>query len=215
MVQSLKVILWGEEIGRLAWDTRRRLSCFMYNPAFLKKGLNIAPLAAPVDEARGLTPVWGEEAKIYQKNPDEFYIPSDVTVVGVENGENFCRIRSQKYLFGDNKVLFVSRYPQSADLREWLIKIPNRYIHFGDFDLAGICIYQSEFYKFLGDRAGFLIPEDIEERLKSVNAGLYDTQYLRYKNLNIIDSRLNGLVEMIHHYGRVYEQEGYIEKCAY
>jgi len=187
----------------------------MYNPAFLKKGLNIAPLAAPVDEARGLTPVWGEEAKIYQKNSDEFYIPSDVTVVGVENGENFCRIRSQKYLFGDNKVLFVSRYPQSADLREWLIKIPNRYIHFGDFDLAGICIYQSEFYKFLGDRASFLIPEDIEERLKSGNTGLYDTQYLRYKNLKIIDSRLNGLVGMIHHYGRVYEQEGYIEKCAY
>ena len=215
MVQSLKVILWGEEIGRLAWDTRHRLSCFMYNPAFLKKGLNISPLAAPVDGARGLTPVWGEEAKIYQKNPDEFYIPSDVAVVGVENGENFCRIRSQKYQFGDNKVLFVSRYLQSADLREWLIKIPNRYIHFGDFDLAGICIYQSEFYKFLGDRASFLIPEDIEERLKSGNTGLYDTQYLRYKNLKIIDSRLNGLVGMIHHYGRVYEQEGYIEKCAY
>ena len=157
----------------------------------------------------------GRRGQDLSKKPDEFYIPSDVIVVGVENDENFCRIRSQKYLFGDNKVLFVSRYPQSADLREWLIKIPNRYIHFGDFDLAGICIYQSEFYKFLGDRAGFLIPEDIEERLKSGNAGLYDTQYLRYKNLNIIDSRLNGLVEMIHHYGRVYEQEGYIENCVY
>lgn len=69
MVQSLKVILWGEEIGRLAWDARRRLSYFMYNPAFLKKGLNISPLAAPVDGARGLMPVWGEEAKIYQKLP--------------------------------------------------------------------------------------------------------------------------------------------------
>lgn len=57
MVQSLKVILWGEEIGRLAWDARRRLSYFMYNPAFLKKGLNISPLAAPVDGARGLMPV--------------------------------------------------------------------------------------------------------------------------------------------------------------
>ena len=43
MVQSLKVILWGEEIGRLAWDVKRRLSYFMYNPAFLKKGLNISP----------------------------------------------------------------------------------------------------------------------------------------------------------------------------
>ena len=79
-----------------------------------------------------------EGSAVFIQNPDEFHIPSDVTVVGVENGENFCRIRSQKHLFGDNKVLFVSRYPQSADLREWLIKIPNRYIHFGDFDLAGI-----------------------------------------------------------------------------
>ena len=68
MVQSLKVILWGEEIGRLAWDVKRRLSYFMYNPAFLKKGLNISPLAAPVDGV-GLMPVWGEEAKIYQKLP--------------------------------------------------------------------------------------------------------------------------------------------------
>ena len=156
-----------------------------------------------------------EGSAVFIQNPDEFHIPSDVTVVGVENGENFCRIRSQKHLFGDNKVLFVSRYPQSADLREWLIKIPNRYIHFGDFDLAGIYIYQSEFYKFLGDRASFLIPEDIEERLKSGNTGLYNTQYLRYKNLKIIDSRLNGLVKMIHHYCRVYEQEGYIENCTY
>ncbi len=69
MVQSLKVILWGEEIGRLAWDARRRLSYFMYNPTFLKKGLNISPLTAPVDGVRGLTPIWGEEAKIYQKLP--------------------------------------------------------------------------------------------------------------------------------------------------
>ncbi len=69
MVQSLKVILWDEEIGRLAWDARRRLSYFMYNPSFLKKGLNISPLVAPVDGARGLIPVWGEEAKIYQKLP--------------------------------------------------------------------------------------------------------------------------------------------------
>lgn len=69
MVQLLKVILWGEEIGRLAWDARRRLSYFMYNPTFLKKGLNISPLVAPVDGVRGLTPIWGEEAKIYQKLP--------------------------------------------------------------------------------------------------------------------------------------------------
>ena len=69
MTKTLKVILWGEEIGRLAWDERRKRSYFIYNPEWLKKGLNISPLVAPIDGARGLMPVWGEEAKIYQKLP--------------------------------------------------------------------------------------------------------------------------------------------------
>lgn len=34
-----------------------------------QKRLNISPLVAPVDGTRGLLPVWGEDAKIYQKLP--------------------------------------------------------------------------------------------------------------------------------------------------
>lgn len=69
MTKTLKVILWGEEIGRLAWDERKKRSYFIYNPEWLKKGLNISPLVAPIDGARGLMPVWGEDARIYQKLP--------------------------------------------------------------------------------------------------------------------------------------------------
>lgn len=69
MIKSLKILLWGEEIGRLAWDEHRRLSYFTYNPEFIKKGLNISPLVAPINGARGLLPIWGEDAKIYQKLP--------------------------------------------------------------------------------------------------------------------------------------------------
>ena len=69
MIKSLKIILWNEEIGRLAWDERRRLTYFTYNPDFIKKGLNISPLVAPIDSAKGLLPIWGEDAKIYQKLP--------------------------------------------------------------------------------------------------------------------------------------------------
>lgn len=69
MTKTLKVILWGEEIGRLAWDERRHLSYFIYNPDFIKKGVNISPLVAPIDGVRALAPVWGEDAKIYQKLP--------------------------------------------------------------------------------------------------------------------------------------------------
>ena len=69
MAKILKVILWGEEVGRLAWDVHRHLSYFVYNPDFVRKGLNISPLVAPIDGVRALAPVWGEDAKIYQKLP--------------------------------------------------------------------------------------------------------------------------------------------------
>lgn len=69
MVKTLRVMLWGDEIGRLAWDDRRRSSYFMYNPEFLKKRINVSPIVAPVDGVRAMIPVWGEDDKIYQKLP--------------------------------------------------------------------------------------------------------------------------------------------------
>ena len=91
------------------------------------------------------------------------------------------------------------------------MRIPNRYIHFGDFDLAGVHIYLSEFYAHLGDRASFLVPSDIEKRLAKGNASLYDQQYAKFKNMKVTDARLQPLVDMIHHYRKGYEQEGYIQ----
>ena len=94
-----------------------------------------------------------------------FCIPEDVVIVGVVNVENFRHVARQKYLFEDyGKVLFVSRYPQnqSKDLLQWLLSIPNRYVHFGDLDLAGVAIYQNEYYRHLRERSSFFIPEDYE-----------------------------------------------------
>lgn len=151
--------------------------------------------------------------------PESFEIPENVLVVGMENAENFMQIRKQKSLFDslypNQKILFVSRYPQNAlsDLRDWLLRIPNPYIHFGDFDLAGIHIYLSEFYAYLGERSSFLIPNDIEERLKDGNAGLYDQQYAKFKHLKVAsDVRVQPLLDMIHRFCKGYEQEGYISK---
>ena len=171
-----------------------------------------------------------EGSSVFINTPETFDIPEDVVVVGMENAENFMQIRRQKYLFDalpedgkskrldegcrhENRYLFVSRYPQEnlSDLRAWLMRIPNRYIHFGDFDLAGVHIYLSEFYAHLGDRASFLVPSDIEERLTDGNTSLYNQQYARFKNMKVTDTRLQPLVDMIHHYRKGYEQEGYIQ----
>ena len=62
-------MLWDEEIGRLSWDNARKSSYFNYNPDWISKGVNIAPLVAPVSSVRVLMPVYGEEEKIYQHLP--------------------------------------------------------------------------------------------------------------------------------------------------
>lgn len=152
-----------------------------------------------------------EGTMLFITNWENFIIPENVLVIGVENMENFRLIRKQKYLFPEDKrVLFVSRYPQSKDLRKWLLKIPNQYIHFGDFDIAGMNIYETEFYNYLGSRASFFIPNDIEARLKNGSAERYNAQYKKFKNYKPTDKRLQPLFNMINDYHRCYDQEGYI-----
>lgn len=148
-----------------------------------------------------------------------FTIPEDVVVIGIENMENFRMIRKQRTFFEEylwthelsNKVLFVSRYPQSTDLRRWLCTIPNHYLHFGDFDLAGINIFLFEFQQYLGaERSSFLIPADIESRLKSGSTKRYDEQYCRFKGIKSDECDLQQLIDCIHHERKGYDQEGYI-----
>ena len=148
-----------------------------------------------------------------------FTIPDDVTVIGIENMENFRMIRKQRHLFEEylhrhrlpQKALFVSRYPQSSDLRKWLTSISNKYLHFGDFDLAGIHIFLSEFLKYLGEeRTYYLIPDDISSRLKHGSTKRYDEQLLRFKEINTAIAELQQLIDLINRERKGYEQEGYI-----
>lgn len=160
-----------------------------------------------------------EGSFLFVSDWEKLTIPEDVVVIGVENMENFRMIRKQRAFFEkylqthefSNRVLFVSRYPQSADLRRWLSFIPNYYLHFGDFDLAGINIFLIEFQQYLGkERSSFLIPDDIESRLKSGSQRRYDEQYSRFKDVKSDMLELQKLIDLIHQERKGYDQEGYI-----
>jgi serine/threonine-protein kinase HipA len=69
MRNILRVILWNKEIGRLAWDAKRRLAYFVYNPETFSTALDIAPLVASVKSSKSHNPIYGEEEKKYQKLP--------------------------------------------------------------------------------------------------------------------------------------------------
>ncbi|MDR3235814.1 MAG: hypothetical protein LBT48_03700, partial [Prevotellaceae bacterium] len=168
-----------------------------------------APIQATIDgEHIILNPAKGTFQFIYDF--ENFTIPQDITVVGIENLENFRYIEKQKYLFENIKPLFVSRYPQnqSKDLIKWLQSIPNNYLHFGDFDFAGIGIYLNEFKKHLENRAMFFVPEKIEELIKNYgNRNLYNIQSIRFSEQEIKEESLTEVMKLIHKYKKGLEQE--------
>ncbi|MCF0220172.1 MAG: type II toxin-antitoxin system HipA family toxin, partial [Muribaculaceae bacterium] len=70
ITSTLKVLLWGKEIGRLSWDGRRGISYFEYSREFLDGTLDAFPLVAPVKSPASRRPIMGDkETKIYRKLP--------------------------------------------------------------------------------------------------------------------------------------------------
>lgn len=145
---------------------------------------------------------------------ENFSVDEKVTVVGVENPENFRHIHKQKHLFGERAPLFVCRYPQNQnkDLIRWLQSIPNPYLHFGDFDFAGISIYLNEYKKRLGNRATFFVPGNVGDLLRKFgNKELYDYQ-IGHLGTTITDEvKLNRLIAMLNQCKKGLEQEIFIK----
>lgn len=69
MREFLKVMLWGKEIGRLAWHESRKLAYFNYNPEFIRENLDVAPLVASIHNPMSTRAIFGETERIYQKLP--------------------------------------------------------------------------------------------------------------------------------------------------
>lgn len=154
-----------------------------------------------------INPIEGTYTFIYDY--EHFIIPPNITIVGIENPENFKEIKKQKSLFNKISPLFVSRYPQNKDLVKWLGKIPNKYLHFGDFDFEGINIYLNEYKKHLNEKASFFIPDHIENLLKTNgNRELYNRQLERRPDKNQITEReILKLIALIDKYKKGLEQE--------
>ncbi|MBS9766129.1 MAG: hypothetical protein KGV44_01155 [Flavobacteriaceae bacterium] len=150
---------------------------------------------------------------VFISDYESFKIPKEITVVGVENTENFSKIYEQKYLFENISPLFISRYPQNQnkDFIKWMKSMPNNYLHFGDFDFAGIGIYLNEYKKHLGEKASFFIPNTIKNDLKNYgNRERFDKQKVNFNQEEIEEEKLLELLELIKKEQKGLDQEYYI-----
>lgn len=153
---------------------------------------------------------------VFIEDTGTFNIPDHVTVVGIENPENFRNLGEFHSWFAPHNPLYVCRYPQSRALVDWLTTIPNTYVHFGDLDLAGVAIYEWEFRQRLGERASFYVPGNALEVLQQFGSrSLYDKQYDRYRNLSSSDPKAQQLIDQIHQARKGLEQEFFIHWGAH
>jgi serine/threonine-protein kinase HipA len=68
---TVKVTLWGMDVGYLSWDMKARAAVFEYAPSFLGRGLDIAPLTMSINAPRSQKqlPWIGDRNKLYQGLP--------------------------------------------------------------------------------------------------------------------------------------------------
>ena len=141
-------------------------------------------------------------------------IPGQAIVIVVENAECLYDLRwipNTGLCSEDGPYIIMCRFPICEEGMLWLECIPNKILYFGDFDLAGIRIYETEYKRRLKDRISFIIPPDIEYRMKqSGNPILYSKQVNEgFANQKSCSEELTNLISLIHHLQSTYEQEGY------
>lgn len=139
-------------------------------------------------------------------------IDPEIIVVGVENYATFMRIKDYVHLFRKGKpYLFTYRSTGSKDSYgmwiDWLKRIPNHYIHFGDLDKSGLKIYIDSFRSVLGERAEFLIPDDYEEIIQNGSTKLWNDQFAQAVPDVTKDPRIKPLFDAIEKYHKSCEQE--------
>ncbi len=166
---------------------------------------------------------------VYVMEWSKFHIPEDVLVIIIENVNNLAFLQKQRYLFdnllrtNEKNIIAVTYYtPNEKEdgrakvLCDWLKSIPNRIVHFGDFDLAGINIYLTNYYPIAKGRISFLIPDDIEERIRVHGSPKRFYDQLRFiGRVNVQnDEKLQFLVKTIIRYRQGYDQQGYINSST-
>jgi len=133
-------------------------------------------------------------------------VSPETIIVGVENYQVIWF--AQKYQqFFDKNVLFVYTSPY---MFKWIEDLENEYIHFGDYDLAGINIYLNTIVPRLKKckKHSMFIPENIEYLIKEHGDEELYEQQTRYKNLVVNDREISTLKNIICKYKKSLEQEG-------
>lgn len=140
---------------------------------------------------------------------EKIEISKELVIVGVENYQALWFAKKYERFFEGKKFLFIS---VNAYMLEWIEGVENEYIHFGDFDLAGLNIYANRVVPHLKkcNKHSYFIPSNIEELIEKYGDPALYLKQLRYKETSLGGKELEALRDVMIHHKKVVEQEGII-----
>ena len=144
--------------------------------------------------------------ELFVHQPEHLQISKTALVVGIENPECFLKFEKLAHLFPQQELVIIMRYMSNSPNR-WLQTISNNYLHFGEFDPAGLSIYIHEYRRHLPNhRCDYFITPNIEQLISRYGlSDLYDQQIHLLENidreqfpeidklLDILDTQKKGL----------------------
>lgn len=151
-------------------------------------------------------PLFNKSAVFLKEIPE---ISKDILIVVVENFENLIFWEEQLRYFQKENILFIFR---NKMMLKFIENIENKIIYFGDFDLAGIDIFQTQVL-VKNKNIEFFIPQNIEEDIKQYGSReLFTKQFSKYKNIKSQDSKMQNLIDIIIKNQKGIEQEFFIKE---
>ncbi|HKJ41366.1 MAG TPA: hypothetical protein VKA27_04695 [Sunxiuqinia sp.] len=147
--------------------------------------------------------------ELFVHQPTKLQIPGTALIIGVENPECFLKFEKLAHLFPQRELILIMRYMSNSPNR-WLQSISNNYLHFGDFDPAGLSIYIREYRSRLpAKRTNYFLPPNIEELIDQYGlTSLYDQQIHLLKNIGSQNyPELKFFFDALHKHRKGLEQE--------
>ena len=129
-------------------------------------------------------------------------------ILGIENVEAFLNAE-RLCLRPPSAAVTVLRWNWGGKWREWVGNHRPDFLYAGDYDWAGVSIFEREILP-ISSKARFLIPDNLYERLQSGNAALFQMQEERYHKYQPISKNGAMIYEAVRECRHALEQESLI-----
>jgi len=131
-------------------------------------------------------------------------------ILGIENVEAFLNAECLS-LDLPSRAITVLRWNWGQEWRSWLEEHDPELFYAGDYDWAGVSIFEHEVLPF-SPEAQLLVPDDLQQRLEKADSALFHRQEDKFRAYQPVSAQGSGVYQAVQRARRALEQEALIAR---